>query len=82
MLPNLVLQVSLTILMIFLTILTGFKGRQIYMKENIRLAVIKAIELQIPGGEDFDEDQFKNYLEQSQPSIFEIILEDLLILKG
>ena len=81
-LPNLVLQVSLTILMIFLAILTGFKGRQIYKKENIRLAVIKAREMQSPGGEDFDEDQFKNYMEQSQPSIFEIVLEDLLILKG
>jgi hypothetical protein len=34
------------------------------------------------GSEEFDEDQYRAMLEQSQPSIFEIVLEDLLILKG
>jgi len=76
-LPNLVLQVLLTILMVSLTILAGMKGKQIYSKENIRLAAIKAL----PGIES-NEEKFRMFMESSQPSIFEIVLEDLLILKG
>ena len=32
--------------------------------------------------DDFDEEEYRRFIEQSQPSIFEIVLEDLLILKG
>jgi uncharacterized membrane protein YfcA len=38
MLPSLVLQTSLTLLLIFLTIQSGGKARQIYTKENAKLA--------------------------------------------
>jgi uncharacterized membrane protein YfcA len=41
-LPNLVLQVLLTIMMVSLTILTGLKGRSIFKKENLRMAAIRA----------------------------------------
>ena len=34
------------------------------------------------GGDDFDEEEYRRFMEQSQPSIFEIVLEDLLLLKG
>ena len=80
-LPNLILQILLTILMVSLTILTGLKGRSIYQKENMRLAVIRAREMQL-SGDEFDEEEYRRFMEQSQPSIFEIVLEDLLILKG
>lgn len=43
-LPNLVLQILLTIMMISLAILTYLKGRSIYQKENVRLAAIRARE--------------------------------------
>lgn len=56
-LPTLILQFLLTVLMISLAILTGLKGRQIYQKENLRLAAIKAREMR-SSGEEFDEDQF------------------------
>ena len=42
MLPSLVLQSSLTLLLIFLTIQSGLKARQIYNKENTNLAKDKA----------------------------------------
>ena len=38
MLPSLVLQTSLALLLIFLTIQSGSKARQIYTKENAKLA--------------------------------------------
>ena len=59
-LPNLVLQVLLTILMVSLTILAGMKGKQIYSKENIRLAAIKAL----PGIES-NEEKFRIFMESS-----------------
>jgi hypothetical protein len=34
------------------------------------------------GGDEFDEEDYRRFMEQSQPSIFEIVLEDLLLLKG
>ena len=37
-LPALVLQTSLTVLLLFLTYQASFKARQIYMKENIAFA--------------------------------------------
>ena len=48
-----------------------------HLLENIRLAAIKAL----PGIES-NEEKFRMFMESSQPSIFEIVLEDLLILKG
>jgi hypothetical protein len=36
----------------------------------------------LSGGDDFDEEEYRRFMEQSQPSIFEIVLEDLLLLKG
>jgi hypothetical protein len=42
MLPSLVLQTSLTLLLIFLTIQSGGKARQIYTKENAKLAKERA----------------------------------------
>lgn len=82
-LPNLVLQILLTIMMISLAILTFLKGRSIYQKENVRLAAIRAREFQqLSGGDDLDEEEYQRFMEQSQPSIFEIVLEDLLLLKG
>ncbi len=44
-LPNLILHILLTILMISLALLTGIKGKQIFDKENIRIAAIKAHEM-------------------------------------
>lgn len=41
-LPNLVLQILLTIMMVSLTILTGLKGKSIFQKENVRVAAIRA----------------------------------------
>lgn len=38
--------------------------------------------MQSDQNDEFDEEQVRLYLEKSQPSIFEIVLEDLLILKG
>jgi hypothetical protein len=38
MLPSLVLQTSLTFLLIFLTFQSGFKARQIFTKENAKIA--------------------------------------------
>jgi hypothetical protein len=82
MLPNLVLQILLTILLVTLAILTGMKGRIIYQRENIRLqALERARAVNNNSGEDIDEEQFHLFMNQSQPSIFEIVLEDLLILK-
>jgi uncharacterized membrane protein YfcA len=40
-LPNLILQILLTLLMISLTALAGLKGKQIYLKENARMQAIK-----------------------------------------
>ena len=57
-LPTLILQFLLTVLMISLTILTGLKGRQIFQKENLRLAAIKAREMQA-SGEEFDDEQYR-----------------------
>lgn len=57
-LPTLLLQVLLTLLMISLTLLTGYKGRQIFQKENLRLAAIKAREMQA-SGEEYDEEQYR-----------------------
>lgn len=83
MLPNLVLQILLTILLVTLAILTGMKGRIIYQRENIRLqALERARAVNNNSGEEIDEEQFRLFMNQSQPSIFEIVLEDLLILKG
>jgi uncharacterized membrane protein YfcA len=44
-LPNLILHILLTILMISLALLTGIKGKQIFDKENIRIAAINAHEM-------------------------------------
>ena len=63
-LPNLILQVLLTLLMLSLAILTCIKGLQIYKKENIRIAAIKAREQQNPF-EEFDEEAYRNFMEQS-----------------
>lgn len=63
-LPNLILQILLTILMISLAILTGIKGKQIFDKENIRIAAIKAHEMHL-SGEEIDEEQYKLYMERS-----------------
>lgn len=41
-LPGLILQGSLTLLLIFLTIQAGFKARQIYQKENAKMASVNA----------------------------------------
>lgn len=57
-LPTLLLQVLLTLLMISLTLFTGYKGRQIFQKENLRLAAIKAREMQA-SGEEYDEEQYR-----------------------
>jgi len=82
MLPNLVLQILLTILLVTLAILTGMKGRIIYQRENIRLQALERARAVNNSGEEIDEEQFRLFMNQSQPSIFEIVLEDLLILKG
>lgn len=78
-LPNLVLIILLTILMISLAILAGLKGGAIYKKENIRLAALRRRDLPY---DEYDEEVYRLQMERSQPSIFEIVLEDLLILKG
>ena len=48
--------------MVSLAILTGIKGRAIFKKENVRLAAIRAKGLQI---EDFDEEEYRRFMEQS-----------------
>jgi hypothetical protein len=65
--------------MISLSVLAGLKGAGIYKKENIRLATIRARDLPY---DEYDEEMYRLQVERSQPSIFEIVLEDLLILKG
>ncbi len=65
--------------MISLAILAGLKGASIYKKENIRLAALRRRDLPY---DEYDEELYRLQMERSQPSIFEIVLEDLLILKG
>ncbi len=65
--------------MISLAILAGLKGAAIYKKENIRLAALRRRDLPY---DEYDEEVYRLQMERSQPSIFEIVLEDLLILKG
>jgi uncharacterized membrane protein YfcA len=54
-LPNLILQILLTLLMISLAVLTGIKGASIYQRENVRLKAIKAREL------PYNEEDEENY---------------------
>jgi hypothetical protein len=65
--------------MISLSVLAGLKGAGIYKKENIRLAAMNVRDLPY---DEYDEEMYRMQVERSQPSIFEIVLEDLLILKG
>jgi uncharacterized membrane protein YfcA len=55
-LPNLILQILLTILMISLAVLAGMKGAAIYQKENIRLAAMRARDLPY---DEYDEELYR-----------------------
>jgi uncharacterized membrane protein YfcA len=55
-LPNLILQILLTILMISLAVLAGIKGAAIYQKENIRLAAMRARDLPY---DEYDEELYR-----------------------
>jgi len=55
-LPNLILQILLTILMISLAVLAGMKGAAIYQKGNIRLAAMRARDLPY---DEYDEELYR-----------------------
>jgi uncharacterized membrane protein YfcA len=55
-LPNLVLQILLTILMICLTLLASMKFKQIYNKENVRLEALKKRREQFNLSDEVDEE--------------------------
>lgn len=50
--------------MISLTTLTFMKGRSIYIKENARLAAMRAREMRSEE-EFFDEEEYRRFMEQS-----------------